>query len=69
MCVKDKMKKKYKLPHERDQTTDPDGTGSGPQNDESQKVLDQALTDIIRGIKDTDLGTPSDVPTEKNKKE
>ncbi|MEO6106649.1 MAG: hypothetical protein ABIP52_09225 [Cyclobacteriaceae bacterium] len=62
------MNKKIKLPHERAQSTDSDGTGSGSPNEESQRVLDQALDDITRGIKDTDRGTPSDVPTEKIKK-
>ncbi|RFC35277.1 MAG: hypothetical protein DID92_2727744128 [Candidatus Nitrotoga sp. SPKER] len=55
-------KENYKLPHERDQSTDADGTGSGSSHEGSQRLLDQALKDIKRGVKDTDRGTPSDVP-------
>lgn len=61
-----KTKKQYKLPHERDETTDSDGTGSGSANIKSQHLLEQALDDITRGVKDTDRGTPSDIPTKNN---
>lgn len=60
---------KPKLPHERDQSTDSDGTGSGTADEESQRLLEQALDDITRGVKDTDRGTPSDVPTSTKQKQ
>ncbi|MDQ3268294.1 MAG: hypothetical protein M3P47_06195 [Pseudomonadota bacterium] len=64
-----KTKRRIKLPHERDQSTDSDGTGSGSENEESKSLLKQALHDITRGVKDTDRGTPSDVPTSSQKKQ
>lgn len=46
------------LPHERDQTPDPDAGGGA-----DREITEQAARDIARGLRDTDRkGIPSDVP-------
>ncbi len=50
------------LPHERDQTTGPQGTNLGNENERSRTVMGQAAEDTKRGLKDTDRrGIPSDI--------
>ena len=50
------------LPHERDQTTKPVGTGQPNENEMSRAVIGQAAEDTERGLKDTDRrGIPSDI--------
>lgn len=50
------------LPHERDETTRPQGTSQGNENEHSRAVVGQAAEDTKRGLKDTDRrGTPSDI--------
>ena len=49
------------LPHERDQTTRPTGTGLAG-DEQSREVIGQAKKDTERGLKDTDRrGIPSDI--------
>ena len=49
------------LPHERDQTTRPTGTGQA-SDVQSREVIGQARKDTERGLKDTDRrGIPSDI--------
>ena len=50
------------LPHERDQTTRPTGTGEPTQHEPSREKIGQAGKDTRRGLKDTDRrGIPSDI--------
>ena len=50
------------LPHERDETTGPAGTGLANQEERSRDVIGQAAEDTERGLKDTDRrGIPSDI--------
>jgi hypothetical protein len=50
------------LPHERDETTGPAGTGLTNQEERSREVIGQAAEDTQRGLKDTDRrGIPSDI--------
>lgn len=50
------------LPHERDQTTRPGGTGESTEHEHSREMIEQAGTDTRRGLKDTDRrGIPSDI--------
>ncbi len=50
------------LPHERDETTGPSGTGLASQEERSRDVIGQAAEDTERGLKDTDRrGIPSDI--------
>ncbi|MBA4143741.1 MAG: hypothetical protein H0X43_12260 [Nitrosospira sp.] len=50
------------LPHERDQTTKPAGTGQPTEHEHSRAVIGQAAEDTEHGLKDTDRrGVPSDI--------
>lgn len=50
------------LPHERDETTGPAGTGLANQEERSRDVIGQAAEDTEHGLKDTDRrGIPSDI--------
>jgi hypothetical protein len=50
------------LPHERDETTGPSGTGLTSQEERSREVIGQAAEDTEHGLKDTDRrGIPSDI--------
>ena len=50
------------LPHERDETTGPAGTGLANQEERSREVIGQAAEDTEHGLKDTDRrGIPSDI--------
>jgi hypothetical protein len=50
------------MPHERDQTTKPVGTGQPNENEMSRAVIGQAAEDTEHGLKDTDRrGIPSDI--------
>lgn len=50
------------LPHERDGTTGPSGTGLANQEERSREVIGQAAEDTENGLKDTDRrGIPSDI--------
>jgi hypothetical protein len=53
-----------KLPHERDEAPDPPAsTPGGPHDIGPRQVIEQAGSDIRRGLRDTERrGTPSDVP-------
>lgn len=59
--AKNQAEEQTLLPHERDQTTRP--TGTGQEGDEhSREVIGQARKDTERGLKDTDRrGIPSDI--------
>lgn len=58
----DQEEEQVLLPHERDQTTNPSGTGEPTQHEPSREKIGQAGKDTRRGLKDTDRrGIPSDI--------
>ncbi|MGH8762943.1 MAG: hypothetical protein ACREUR_06875 [Nitrosospira sp.] len=51
------------LPHDRDEATGSESTGSATTSQESRDTIKQAVEDIEHGLKDTERrGIPSDVP-------
>src|SRR5688500_15912107 len=61
-AAQDQTEEQLLLPHERDQTTRPSGTGEPTQHEPSREVIGQAEEDTRRGLKDTDRrGIPSDI--------
>ncbi len=61
-AAQDQEEDQVLLPHERDQTTRPAGTGEPTQHEPSREKIGQAGKDTRRGLKDTDRrGIPSDI--------
>ena len=59
--AKNQAEEQTLLPHERDQTTRPTGTGQAG-DEQAREVIGQAKKDTERGLKDTDRrGIPSDI--------
>jgi len=52
------------LPHERDETSGPDGTASGPPSE----VMEQARKDIESGQVDTDMRNTAGLDAEERKR-
>jgi hypothetical protein len=60
--TKDRRRVTRSLPHERDETANPEGDKTAG-NTGPRQITEQAARDIARGLRDTDChGTPSDVP-------
>lgn len=58
------------LPHDRDEATGSESTGSATTSQESRDTIKQAVKDIEHGLKDTERrGIPSDVPPGRGRKQ